>query len=317
MKKTLFTLLLAFATITAKAVTATVYVKADAAPFLYGWYTINGKETKFNGAWPGTKMTQTTKKTNKDGEEIEFWCQTFDFPETSAFNIIFNNGLDGVDKRQTGNISDIASDRYFTYDGENSYEDITEQFGVEIPDVEVQALSFICPENEWNSLADPFTEVEKNVKYTYTLDLTNVQLEEEYYRFKLMANHSAWLGYANFTYDDPNGWLEEDLGMDGGNIGLILEETDVRCFLFTATFAGGKNIYEGWTLRIEEGTPGGTPNPGVKGDVNGDGTVDVADISNIITIMADGSNDASGDVNGDGTVDVADISNVISIMAGN
>ena len=53
----------------------------------------------------------------------------------------------------------------------------------------------------------------------------------------------------------------------------------------------------------------------VDGDVNGDGTVDVADISNIITIMADGSNNRAGDVNGDGTVDVADISNVITIMA--
>ena len=55
---------------------------------------------------------------------------------------------------------------------------------------------------------------------------------------------------------------------------------------------------------------------GTKGDVNEDGTVDVADISNIISIMAAGNNDPNGDVNGDGSVDVADISNVISIMAG-
>ena len=54
----------------------------------------------------------------------------------------------------------------------------------------------------------------------------------------------------------------------------------------------------------------------VKGDVNGDGSVDVADISAIITIMAGGNNDSKGDVNGDGSVDVADISAVITIMAG-
>lgn len=59
----------------------------------------------------------------------------------------------------------------------------------------------------------------------------------------------------------------------------------------------------------------------LKGDVNGDGTVDVADISSIITIMAgatvpDASPSDAADVNGDGTVDVADISSVISIMAG-
>ena len=54
-----------------------------------------------------------------------------------------------------------------------------------------------------------------------------------------------------------------------------------------------------------------------RGDVNGDGVVDVADIAAIISIMAgseDGSND-NADVNGDGTVDVADIATVIHIMA--
>ena len=60
----------------------------------------------------------------------------------------------------------------------------------------------------------------------------------------------------------------------------------------------------------------------VKGDVNGDGIVDVADVSAIISVMAgnnpssiDDGQPFSADVNGDGTVDVADISAVISIMA--
>ena len=56
---------------------------------------------------------------------------------------------------------------------------------------------------------------------------------------------------------------------------------------------------------------------GIKGDVNGDGTVDVADISSIISVMAGTGNYTAADVNADGTVDVADISSVISIMAGN
>ena len=54
----------------------------------------------------------------------------------------------------------------------------------------------------------------------------------------------------------------------------------------------------------------------VPGDVNDDGTVDVADISAIISQMAGTSTYEKADVNGDGTVDVADISNVITIMAG-
>jgi hypothetical protein len=52
------------------------------------------------------------------------------------------------------------------------------------------------------------------------------------------------------------------------------------------------------------------------GDVNGDGTIDVADISAIISVMAGTAEYINADVNGDGTVDVADISSVISIMAG-
>ena len=59
------------------------------------------------------------------------------------------------------------------------------------------------------------------------------------------------------------------------------------------------------------------PAAGTKGDVNGDGTVDVADISAIISVMAGSTaiTPANADVNGDGTVDVADISTVIAVMA--
>ena len=56
------------------------------------------------------------------------------------------------------------------------------------------------------------------------------------------------------------------------------------------------------------------------GDVNSDGVVDVADVSAVITVMADSMGSgfpvAAADVNGDGVVDVADISAIITIMAG-
>lgn len=59
------------------------------------------------------------------------------------------------------------------------------------------------------------------------------------------------------------------------------------------------------------------PSASVKGDVNGDGEVDVADISAIISVMSGFAAYDKADVNGDGEVDVADISAVIDIMAGN
>ena len=53
-------------------------------------------------------------------------------------------------------------------------------------------------------------------------------------------------------------------------------------------------------------------------DVNGDGTVDVADIATIIDVMAGKADDYKdkADVNKDGNVDVADIATIIDVMAG-
>ena len=56
----------------------------------------------------------------------------------------------------------------------------------------------------------------------------------------------------------------------------------------------------------------------VTADANGDGTVDVADIATVISVMtgsASVSLATAADVNGDGTVDVADIATIISVMA--
>ena len=55
----------------------------------------------------------------------------------------------------------------------------------------------------------------------------------------------------------------------------------------------------------------------VKGDVNGDGTVNVADIGAVIDMMASSGYSKAADVNGDGNVDVADIGTIIDIMAAN
>ena len=60
-------------------------------------------------------------------------------------------------------------------------------------------------------------------------------------------------------------------------------------------------------------------NKRIKGDVNNDGIVDVADIASVIDVMAAGDKVVesviSADVNEDGTVDVADIASIIDIMA--
>ena len=54
---------------------------------------------------------------------------------------------------------------------------------------------------------------------------------------------------------------------------------------------------------------------GVKGDLNGDGTVDIADAVTVLKLMAEGGDNAIADINGDGTVDIADFVTILNIMA--
>ena len=63
-----------------------------------------------------------------------------------------------------------------------------------------------------------------------------------------------------------------------------------------------------WT--IEQGE-----NPGIKGDFNGDGKVDIADAVCVLDVMAAGTNDAAYDLNNDGKVDIADFVLVLDMMA--
>lgn len=53
---------------------------------------------------------------------------------------------------------------------------------------------------------------------------------------------------------------------------------------------------------------------GVKGDVNGDGEVGIADINYLIDMILSGNTDVVGDVNEDGEVTIGDVSAVLDIM---
>ena len=89
--------------------TITIYVKANSAPYLYAW---NSSAT-LNGAWPGTKMSDT-KTVGSD----TYYYKTFD---VQTLNVIFNNG----NGAQTGDIEGITEDTYFSYDGGTGYTVIT------------------------------------------------------------------------------------------------------------------------------------------------------------------------------------------------
>lgn len=94
----------------------TIHVQAANAPNLYAWNT-NGE---LCGGWPGTALSET-----KEVKGTTFFFKTF---EVEELNIIFNNNGGG----QTGNIEGIKENAFFTYDGNNGYQNVTDQY-VETP----------------------------------------------------------------------------------------------------------------------------------------------------------------------------------------
>lgn len=54
-----------------------------------------------------------------------------------------------------------------------------------------------------------------------------------------------------------------------------------------------------------------------KGDITGDGLVDVSDLTTLVSMILDSSNATDvADINGDGSVDVSDLTRLVSIILG-
>ena len=113
--------------------------------------------------------------------------------------------------------------------------------------------------------------------------------------------------------------IGRDLDVDGVNMFVEPEATYLFYREYAPTKAPGVKIFRigsdgKYDVTYQDNV--------VPGDVNGDKTVDVADIALIIDVMAagatipDASASGAADVNKDGSVDVADISAVIDAMAG-
>lgn len=70
----------------------------------------------------------------------------------------------------------------------------------------------------------------------------------------------------------------------------------------------------GQVLFVQFGTDD-FPVLGKRGDLNGDGKVDIADAVSVLDLMAEGTYSKDADLNGDGKVDIADFVSILDIMA--
>ena len=84
---------------------------------------------------------------------------------------------------------------------------------------------------------------------------------------------------------------------------------EVTLFIFKCY--NGMAVY-----KIGTNVDAGEPDPGLVGDVNGDGEVNIADVNAVIDMILSGNTSASGDVNKDGEVNIADVNSIIDLILG-
>ena len=73
--------------------------------------------------------------------------------------------------------------------------------------------------------------------------------------------------------------------------------------------------YNGMAVyKIGSGVTGDEPEPGIPGDVNGDGEVNIADVNAVIDMILSGKTQPAGDVNKDGEVNIADVNALIDLI---
>lgn len=245
------TLLMVCGVVMAKSIT--VYVQAETAPYIWSWGASDGVDYNV-GSWPGANQFTETWTDPATGDL--FW--KYSFPESVEYiSYLFNDG--NIERpRQTSNVDNVTSDRYFILNwgdetGNVVFEDVTENYIV-IPDAEVNSLGISGNHNGWGlSDGSEFTLVGGKT-FTATIDLTGYEFDDNLWQFKLRPNFNTWIGYYEVTIDgNIPSWLSAD---EGGNFMVDLTQTG-RIFNITATWAGGKDISQGWRMKITTSNSGG------------------------------------------------------------
>ncbi len=277
--KKIFTLLFMCVFAVAAKADITVYVQCETAPFIWWWGGDNGYAGPV-GDWPGTY--QLTEQWEDPNSGDKFWKWTFEGVTTISF--LFNNG-EATDTKQTGNVDNATTDRYFTLswdDGEGNvaFEDITEDYIV-IPDAKIDAIGVSGNHNEWAASENLFKAIGEN-QFQYSADVAALKAiipataeveggtETQMWKFKFRPNLIGWLGYWELYYGDETDpgdgrlpvaeetidWLDQD----EGNFAVDLMNITESYLTFTLTWAGGKDIIKGWTLAAEKGETNGITN---------------------------------------------------------
>ena len=263
----------------------TVHINAAKAPYLYVW---SGSSNILSSVWPGDKLSQTT--TTADGKV--WYTATFN---AANINLVVNDGA-GV---QTTDISGVSSDIYLIFNSDGSYQDVTSAYD-----------------------SNATTTLPECAQY--------------------IDGHLFCYFEGNSTYSSPNAWIWNDEGSFTGSAwpGTALTEVGSaqngnKVWLWD----GGElpaSLPTGVVFNTGTGTPKTidlefvnagyyTPNGLVdvvkkadtlKGDINGDGKVDVSDVTTLVGYILDGETPQNCDLDGDGSVNVTDVTTLVNLILG-
>lgn len=271
-----------------------------ATPHAYAWDAL-GKE--WTGAWTGTKMTQVG--TAPTGNTIWLYDAGEITDGTRPSNIIFNDGKSGG--AQTEDL-DFVNGGYYTLYGLLG--------AVETEIIEPDSVFILGEVNNvggWFAnkgfLMTPLDD------HTYTAAVTTHGYNSGYSYFSfskaLAAEATDWDAIADKRF----GAAQADLLINNDNLGTTLplgsDGTD-------NAFKIGPGAWT-FTLDTQARTLVVTKKGAfAKGDVNGDGKIDISDLNLLVNTLVGldtlSKYDNRADINGDGKADVSDINALINIM---
>lgn len=216
----------------------TIYVISNETPYIWSWGAANDEDLNV-GEWPGENQLTFVWENPVNGEK--FWAWEFR-NECLPISFLFNNGME-YNTIQTGDIAGVNSDRFFYLNLDKGYcEDVSEAYGIEIPDAEVNKVTLAGNHNGWDGANDEFEVIEEGKVFRLTVDLSNYSIDDNLWRFKFRPNGQDWLGYSNVECYGDFLWEEDD------NFVIDLEEMEERKFTFTLTWGGGKHADQNWKL---------------------------------------------------------------------
>ena len=289
-----------------------IYVKSSlSSAHVWAW-TTEGSVTGSN--WPGKAISSLDKVTVND---IEWYCLHVDADQV---NLIFNNNESGFEN-QTSIIS-VSRDAFFVYpnsdltglnyNAADTYIDVTEKYaGAGSATYEkVYVLGNINAAG-WSPSNGFEMTTTNGEKYTATIDFVDPYGGYSYFSFTT-ALGSTWSEIAG----NRMGAVSENYLISAPRLGTNLSvvpgeyafKIPVGKYNLTLYLSQGILVVDKWT----------EPIPVVRGDVNADGEINIADVTALINAILSGNNSninvANADCSENGILNIEDVTMLINYL---